>query len=333
MLAAANALSPRTNLADPSHAVVVSEPFLHITQPSVGLQPEQAFNWAMDLGLMNHYTSLTSGTLPGASLRVWQSEIPKEAISYPFLMHQILAVSAFHLASLRPSQSQVHFTQALQHQQHAICGINAEVSNITSGNCHALFAASSLLFIGAIAASSTALHTARQCEIDNIVDVFTLIRGVSGILGSSKEDIRQGSLGDFMDCIPHPIESRLLNLLLEKIPEIRRSFHENSNQALADEAIAGLEESIGRALTTSPELTVAIIWPMTLNDGFLALLRVRHPAALVIVAHYCTVLHAAGSDYWFMRGWGRCVVTAIAECLTLPWKEYIEWPLAYISEA
>ncbi|KAH7008903.1 hypothetical protein EDB80DRAFT_777415 [Ilyonectria destructans] len=333
VLAAASPTPPRTNLADPFHPVFVSEPFSHIAQPSVGLQPEQAFNWAMDLGLMNHYTSLTSGTLPGASLRVWQSEIPKEAISYPFLMHQILAVSAFHLASLQPSRSQVHFTQALQHQQHAICGINAEVSSVTSGNCHALFAASSLLFIGVFAASSPALHKARQCEMDNMIDIFTLIQGVSGILGSSKKDIQQGSLGDFMDCVPHPIESRLLNILLEKIPEIRRSFHGNSTQALADEAVVGLQESIGRALTTTPELTVAIIWPMTLNDGFLALLRERHPAALVIVAHYCTVLHAAGSDYWFMRGWGRCVATAIAECLTPPWKEYIEWPLAYIDEA
>ncbi|KAH7129830.1 hypothetical protein B0J13DRAFT_452185 [Dactylonectria estremocensis] len=332
VLAAANPRHPRTDLADPSHPVFVSEPFSYMSRPVVGLQPEQAFNWAMDLGLMNHYTSLTSGTLPGASLRVWQSEIPKQAISYPFLMHQILAVSAFHLASLQPSRSQVHFTQALQHQQHAICGINAEVSNVTSGNCHALFAASSLLFIGAFAASTPALHKTHQCEMDNIVDIFTLIRGVSGILGSAKEDIRQGSLGDFMDCVPHPVESELLNLLLEKLPEIRQSFHGNSTQALADEAIAGLQESIDRALTTSPELTVAIIWPMTLNDGFLALLRVRHPAALVVVAHYCTVLHSAGSDYWFMRGWGRCVATAIAECLAPPWKESIQWPLAYISE-
>ncbi|KAH8734128.1 hypothetical protein BGZ61DRAFT_445839 [Ilyonectria robusta] len=339
VLATPSASPPRTNLADPPHPVFVSELFSHITQPSVGLQPcvglqpEQAFNWAMDLGLMNHYTSLTSGTLPGASLRVWQTEIPKEAISYPFLMHQILAVSAFHLASLQPARSQIHFTQALQHQQHAICGINAEVSNVTSGNCHALFAASSLLFIGALAASSPALHKTRQSEMDNIVDIFTLIRGVSGILGSSKKDIQQGSLGDFMDCVPHPIESRLLNLLLEKIPEIRRTLHENSTQALADGAIAGLQESIARASTTTPELTVAIVWPMTLNDDFLALLRERHPAALVIVAHYCTVLHAAGSEFWFMRGWGRCIATTIAECLTSPWKEYIEWPLAYIGEA
>ncbi|KAF7555197.1 hypothetical protein G7Z17_g2352 [Cylindrodendrum hubeiense] len=333
VVAVANPKPRRANLAELSHPVFVSEPFTLVTQPVVGLQPEQAFNWAMDLGLMNHYTSLTSGTLPGASLRVWQSEIPKEAISYPFRMHQILAVSAFHLANLQPSQSQVHFTQALQHQQHAICGINAEVSNVTSGNCHALFAASSLLFIGAFAASTPALHKTRQSEMDSIVDIFTLVRGVNGILGSSKEDIRQGSLGDFMDCVPHRIESELLTLLREKLPEIRRSFPANSTQALADEAIAGLLESIDRALTTTPELTVAIIWPMTLNDGFLALLRGRHPAALVIVAHYCTVLHAAGSDYWFMRGWGRCIATAIAECLAPPWKEYIEWPLAYISEA
>ncbi|KPM43670.1 hypothetical protein AK830_g2843 [Neonectria ditissima] len=322
---------PFTDAAGLIHPVFASSPFSHIANPA----PELPSSWTADLNLMNHYTTLTSGTLPGASQRVWQTEVPKEAVAHPFLMHQILAVSAFHLASLQPAQSQAHFTQAFQHQQHAIGGINAEVSHVTSRNCHALFAASSLLFIGSFAVSTPALHKTRQRAVDNMVDIFTLVRGVSSILSSSKEEIRHGVLGDFMECDFRPRESALLTLLLEKLPEIRPGLDANGvnpeAQAVVEEAVAGLRKSVDMASAATPELNVAIIWPMTLKDDFLAMLRVHHPAALVIVSHYCAVLHAAGSDYWFMEGWGRCVTLAIAESLAPSWQGCIQWPLASVS--
>ncbi|KAI8654709.1 PKS-ER domain-containing protein [Fusarium keratoplasticum] len=70
-------------------------------------------------------------------------------------------------------------------------------------------------------------------------------------------------------------------------------------KAQAEEAIFALGESVGRASAASPELNVAIIWPMTLKDGFLDLIRARHPAALVVVAHYCTPnLVSANMQAW-----------------------------------
>ncbi|KAK7408391.1 hypothetical protein QQX98_009431 [Neonectria punicea] len=326
---------PCTNPADLIHPVFAPSPFSHMTMPLPGPQPEQSSTWTADLSLMNHYTAVTSGTLPGASHRVWQSKVPKEAVSHPFLMHQILAVSAFHLASLDPSESHAHFTQAFQHQQHAICGINAEVSKVSSSNCHALFAASSLLFIGSFAASTPALHKTHQRAVDGMLDIFTLVRGVSSILSSSKNDIQKGFMGDFMVCDLRPRESKLLDVLLERLPEICRNLDANGvsseTRALAEEAVTGLRESINKASAPTPELNVVLVWPMTLKAGFLALLRVHDPAAFVIVAHYCTVLHAAGLNYWFMRGWGHSVATAIAESLAPSWQGCIQWPLAYVS--
>lgn len=311
---------------------------LRVSRPGAGpgIQPSSPNGWATDLGLMNHFTSLTSTTLPGASRHLWQMEIPREAIAYPFLMHQILSVSAFHLASLDSSQNQTYLSRAFYHQQYAICGIKEEVTDITPINCHALFIASSLLFFGAFATTSQA--TARPChrEVDNILDIFTLIRGVSAILSSSKENIRNGIFGEFMECSSPPERTGLLNLLLERLPAIskgltadRRISHEA--RALAEEAMDGLRVSIGRAKTAATELSVAIVWPMTLSNGFLTLLRVHHTAALVVVAHYCVVLHAAGSEFWFVRGWGRRLIDAIAESLLPSWHEEIQWPLGLIK--
>lgn len=70
-------------------------------------------------------------------------------------------------------------------------------------------------------------------------------------------------------------------MLLEELPRIRERFARDRHmsheaKALAGEAIDGMREIAGRAAAAATELTVAIVWPMTLSDGFLTLLRVHH---------------------------------------------------------
>lgn len=280
---------------------------------------------------MSHYSSITSATLPGANHHVWQIEIPSVAVAYPFLMHQILAVSAFHLASLNPSQGQAHLSRAFQHQHHAISGIRAEVSAVTARNCHALFAASSLLFIGAFAACSPARGRSLRQEVDDMLSVFTHVRGVRSILNSFNGAIRDGILGDFMECNSHTEGTGLLTSLLQRLPRIKEDFDANNTdpvvKEMTEEAIFALGESVGRSSAATPELNVAIIWPMSLKDGFLDLIRARHPAALVVVAHYCTVLDAVGSKFWFLENWGSRLLTAIVEALEPCWHESVRWTM------
>ncbi|UPL02093.1 hypothetical protein LCI18_013027 [Fusarium solani-melongenae] len=279
---------------------------------SIAPKAEQPSSWTQDLGLMSHYSSITSATLPGAN-------------------RHILAVSAFHLASLNPSQGQAHLSRAFQHQHHAICGIRAEVLAVTARNCHALFAASSLLFIGAFAACSPARDRSLRQEVDDMLCVFIHVRGVRSILNSFNTAIRDGILGEFMECNSHTGGTDLLTSLLQRLPRITEDFDTNNMdpmvKAQAEEAIFALGESVGRASAASPELNVAIIWPMTLKDGFLDLIRARHPAALVVVAHYCTVLDAVGSKFWFLENWGRRLLTAIVETLGPCWHESVRWPM------
>ncbi|WYZ42767.1 hypothetical protein EsH8_VI_000466 [Colletotrichum jinshuiense] len=187
---------------------------------AVEAAPEEPSSWAVDLGLMNHYTSSTSATLPGANLHTWRDKVPKVAVEYPFLMHQILAVSAFHLSSLEPTRRQENLALALQHQHHSIRGVQAEISRVTPQNCHALFAAASLVLIGAFAASSPALHSPLRPGVDDILENFTLIRGVSSVLSSAKENVRHGVLREFMQCSPYSGGSKTLGLLLEKVPDV-----------------------------------------------------------------------------------------------------------------
>ncbi|KAK1704892.1 hypothetical protein CaCOL14_009316 [Colletotrichum acutatum] len=314
----------------------------------VGSVTEGAYPWMTDLGLMNHFTSVTSATLPGANLHTWRDKVPAVATSSPYLMHQILAVSAFHLASMEPlgsysaqahaqqQQRQEKLSVALQHQHHAIRGVQPEISHVTPANCGPLFAASSLLFIGAFAASGPTLHSPlRQLEVDDILEVFTLIRGVSGVLASARENVRHGILKDFMKCNPYLGGNELLTLLQDNVSRIQGELNQrdvgSEVKSIIGEAILGLRNSIERASSITPELNVAVSWPMILRDNFIALLVARDPASLVVLAHYCTVIHAAGSQFWFMREWGRDLITAIFRSLPPNWHHEIRWPVNYVN--
>lgn len=291
--------------------------------------------WTADLGLMNHFTSVTSATLPGANLHTWRDKVPKVATDYPFLMHQILAVSAFHLATLEPQKRQENLSLGLQHQQHAIRGVYAEISNVTPQNCHALFAASSMLFIGSFAASSPALHSPLQLEMGHILEIFTLIRGVSGVLTSAKENVRYGILRDFMQCDRYSGGSKLLGSLLRSvagaIDKMDQADVSTEVKGLVEGAVSGLRDSVGLASATTPALNVAVSWPMVLSSGFMALLEAQHPAALVVLVHYCTVLHEGGLHFWFMKDWGSHLMNIILRSLTSKWQELVDWPVNYIN--
>ncbi|KAF5011387.1 hypothetical protein FDECE_2499 [Fusarium decemcellulare] len=179
--------------------------------------------------------------VPGPSYRVWEVDIPRDAVVHPFLMHQILAISAFHLATLDKSNSQVQLSRAFQHQHHTICGITAKVSSVTPKNCHALFVASSLLFTGAFPASAAATG---KPQIDDILGVFSLVRGVGTIMNLSQHVSHEGMLGEFMQCNAKPGSTGLLGLLLEQLPRIYDSLNENGldrdADAIVKDAVFGL---------------------------------------------------------------------------------------------
>ncbi|VUC34637.1 unnamed protein product [Clonostachys rosea] len=286
--------------------------------------------WSEDLRLMNHYTAVTSATLPGATHEIWQSEVPKEAVTHAFLMHQILAISAFHLGYLNPLVAKTYLSRGLQHQQNAIAGIKAEISHVSSSNCHALFTASSLLFMGAFAASTPAMCLNGRQPINDLLDVFVLLRGLSAVIHSSKLYFRRGILSGFMRCDPNTRGIEEPNPLLSRLDRVRLHLTgtgaDPNHKAPVQEALESLQEKVIEASTLSPELHVAVLWPMDVKDEFLALVRQHDPAALVVIAQYSWLLYNVEKEYWFIEGWGCRLATHIAELLSPEWRELASFP-------
>ncbi|KAF6805792.1 duf814 domain-containing protein [Colletotrichum musicola] len=324
------------------------DPFPYFVKFSTGpVEPVHIGKWITDLELMHHYATTTCLTMPRFqdAGSIWQFEVPRLGLTYMFLMHQVLATSALHLGSLHPNQRESYALHASQHQNDAIAGMRESLAHITADNCHALFAASSLLLISAFSTFPYQRGAAAGHEdptVDDVLDVFLLVRGMSNILSSSQPVIRAGPFRSFFTEVVTPATTPLLEAVSQNLRAFRTALTSTPGVADADPAAAEvvameigvLLEWIDHACNTTayPELRVALTWPIGLTEEYMQLVRNRDPAALTLLAYYSVAVHSTESSTWFMRGWGMNTARAIACDLDPAWKDLIQWPLAFISD-
>ncbi|OCL09779.1 hypothetical protein AOQ84DRAFT_353863 [Glonium stellatum] len=262
------------------------------------------------------------------------------ALTYTFLMHEILALSASHLAYLQPDHRRAYYMLATHHQNIAINAMRMELSNITSENCHALFATSSLVTLTAFSSPGSINPDA---PIDDLMDIFLLIRGMYGILKEAWEMIREGPLGSILDSgiapPPAPLPVTLLAQLTKLNTFITTQEPNHEVRELCTTAISDLVETVALSVTNTDEreLRVIFIWPIRLSMGFISLLRQRNSVALAVLSHYCVVIHTAEHSptrhNWFLKGWDIRIVEFIANTVDQIWRDPVQWPVEVITGA
>ncbi|KAF4971549.1 hypothetical protein FZEAL_9833 [Fusarium zealandicum] len=292
-------------------------------------EPVEQSTWLTDLELMHHYTSSTFLTMPRAHelQPLWQLEVPKLALSHVFLLHQLLSVSAYHLTYLHPDRPNLPIC-ASQHQSKAVVGLRSALATINEESCQEVFLGSSLLSICAFA--SFAAREGEQRRLDDLLDVFLLVRGMRDII-NSYTDVLMNSRVKSMFVKGAPDEpAPALNAMIEQLQQLKiPDAFEPDDVSLCRESIASIiawtEKSM--ATTNTPELRIAMSWSLSVSAEFLDLVRLRHPVALSILAHYCVILDRAGLTHWYIRGWGKSVLSDITDSIDPNWRVLLDWPL------
>ncbi|KAH6683768.1 C6 zinc finger domain-containing protein [Plectosphaerella plurivora] len=318
----------RANRASPSKPQ--TDPFPYFDRRLLASAPGlgQHAAWIDDLELMHHFTALTCMTLPRSEMlqQVWQVEVPKLGIEYPYVMHQILAVAALHLVSLRPDNNQRHTLDAFRHQTEALAGIRQSIGNINDSNCEALFAASSLLLISAFATFSRSkdwLEEAKTPAIRDIVDVFALVRGMNEILSCSEQFLQRGKFAPIFEIQPESTPSVVLEETRVQLGSLWTHMAAAPNSRLLCRETELLGEWIERcdATTSKPELR------------YISLILAQDAAALTLLAHYCAVAGTTETSTWYMKCWSSTALRAIDQALDPAWKSYLDWPRTMIADA
>ncbi|KAH8696715.1 putative C6 transcription factor [Talaromyces proteolyticus] len=294
-----------------------------------------------DLELMHHYSTVSYRTISchdkfSAS---FQNEVPKIALSHPFLMHGLLALSASHLAYLNKGSERAkgYDELAAGHQTLALTLFRKALDNITPSNSEALFAFSSIAAVLAFASpQTTGVHS--LSPIDEMLQVVNLCRGVSQILQTSTQWLKTANswvpnvLASIRTVETQPIPADVdekLSLLFKLNTDLTVTGQTIEETAVCEHALSELSLSFEQIHSGFDPISV-FRWPITVKPAFISSLRERRPMSLVALAHFCILLHMM-NDFWWIKEWPRQLLQSIHTLFDPYWRDIIRWPMEVVG--
>lgn len=287
------------------------------------------------LRLLLNWTKATALTISrnDSDLRIWQTLVPHEALSNPSLLHGILAVSAIHLALVACKQGHEReqwITTAEYHQSAAINLFTCLIEENTQLQHIGSFALSSLLigFAFAFPLAASGPDHGPSDPLGEMIQIITLIKSTMDfsapiLTGAKSSEMSQSTYVEETDLVLSGFSCSAVSALYElNITHIldwedRQAFHT---------AIIHLKDFFANIDSGAEPVSKTFMWICEIPSHFHRLLQQRHPFALLILAHYCVVLHHL-RWIWWISSWGQHVLEVINRTLGPEWRPFMEWVL------
>jgi len=275
-------------------------------------------------------------------------EILQHAFQTPYLMHEILSVSATHLSILRPSQRLLLRNHATELQTSALSLFNASMQNNHEPtlDCVPRFVFSSLL-------GSQMLHdtiTDRDGDfttfIDNFVRYLHVTKGVTLNIQGNWEDLHETALRPFLEAGEKSLRGGEVEFAPEcgKLETLLKSADLGPTSAKAYESalgclkaayyahrqVAGSDPHFDGTPLLYGARTGVYAWPILVPTEYAELVLQRRPEALAILAHYAILLHRY-RDSWMIGDGGRYMIKAITRYLGSYWAPWLASPNEELS--
>ncbi|EGE80403.1 C6 zinc finger domain-containing protein [Blastomyces gilchristii SLH14081] len=299
-----------------------------------------------ELELMHHYATTAFAVFADYEVyrSIWQVAVPREAQSYQFLMHVILAISALHISHLRETSdhgSGSSYKELARTQYHdAVVAFRSTVPRMTKSNSSAVFAFSNLTIYFAFGSSKFSADNGRMEDpIGELLDVFTLLRTAMETIRSSWDSLSDGPLALLLQRGPAITDRQYLPPDIAMGLELMEQFCQSVTTIRGSDgtinetyqvAIKQLWDSFVMAETKRKDWSMALRFPIIFSKQIQQSLRRRDPTALVLLAHFCVLLHRAPTRWW-ADGWSEQVIDAVFRSLDLRWRHAIAWPMRAIG--
>lgn len=290
-----------------------------------------------DFSLFHHFTKSTAlaHADDSASVTVWLETIPDLAVQYPYLLHLILALAALHMRSTVPERAKFLERVADEHQAQAIPLFREALAASSAETVLPLFACSCLFVPYYFAAAKDASSLLFNEETGLLAEWLVLIQGCAAMTVQHNATIMRSPLrtilGDLHtpkveDFSGGPIDARLVRLE-EKLP-IASEHREAYAQVMVHLRLCFYLSD--RADTPLNRKNAALRFPPLMGKQFRAHLAGRHPAALIIMAFWCVLLHRV-EDRWWLRGRVQPLLLKIEELLPSDYISLMSWPLEEVG--
>jgi hypothetical protein len=259
------------------------------------------------------------------------------ALSAPYVMYQMLALSALHLSYTKTAQASHYRNEATFLQTEALSLFKDSWAEITTESCVPMLLFSSLLSLHTLGDAVTASETDAGGFLNRFVTYLNLHRGVRAVTSESWQLLSQSNISSILDRTERALQAtslqsqeqatfvtnRLHNLLEEADmgPESEQACRE------AVESLHLIYQSDSLTGETPAQKAPGSIWtwPVLLSAVFTNLLMKRRPEALIILCHYAVLLHRR-RHIWLVRNAGQMLISEITRFLGTYWSDWLDWP-------
>lgn len=296
----------------------------------------------VDLELMHHYSTSTCHVMSDSDdSGLWQHEFPKMGMQSRPIMHLILALAALHLESLKSSSTSDDDLR-FRAEHHFSCAIPHFLGSLAKLDSHSqkpLQAAAALIGLYYLARGPVTGQYIAFADHEGDAEGYRLLQGVKQIMmvASHKTDnqhetrtspstSRQAPLTNMLEPFNY---KEALNNLLEIVIRVCNSHEAHSKFA---RAIDDLRRSFAARFETGEhrkEDAIVFKWLYEQQSEFIQALKLKHPAALLIYAHFAVLLTSM-NDPWHIRGWAVHIIQGVEKHLSVKLHPYLLWPKIYI---
>lgn len=308
--------------------------------PSPGtpdITPDQQYQLNLDhLELFGHFHDEVYGQLAEGSLTNYMmfALVRNHVRSAPYLVHQVLAVSALHLSIVRPENRRFYHKYADGLHLEALRLFNLNTPKLDQVNSVPMFLYSSHL--GIYMLCTTLIY--RNEDADEFLDSFNqylkLHRGVKAITAGTWQYLKTSELAEFLASAVNSTasstagnECSTLSGLIDEstVSVVEREVYSSTIEIL---------ESLFNVARESPgNLTSALCsWPILTPAEYSNLLAQRRPQALIILAYYGVLLHQQ-RGLWIVGDRGKFLIHSITRVLGHKWSGWLSWPVSQVQNS
>ncbi|XXH00623.1 hypothetical protein Hte_006971 [Hypoxylon texense] len=332
-LAPAPSTSASVSLPSPSPGTSPSTPEVHATRP----QNEAPPFTSADFGLFRHFIHSTAPAHAddSASEIVWREAVTDLATRYPYLLHEVLAIAALHRRTVAPEQAAALKRTAAEHQARAIPLFREALAASSTETALPLFACSCLFVPYHFAAAKDASSLLFNEETGSLAEWLGLIQGCAAVTMEHSATIMQSSLRALLgnlytprveDLSGGPTDARLAELgsKLPVTPEYREAYAQVLVKLrvcyyLSDKADSPMDRK-----------NAALRFPPIMGLKFTEDLALRSPAALIVMAFWCVLLHRV-EDRWWLKGRVKPLLLQIWELIPSEYGDLVMWPMEQVA--
>ena len=266
------------------------------------------------------------------------------AVSEPYVVYQMLALSAIHMSHTQPAEAERHRTEAKALQTQAVCLFNVPDLVVTTENCVPMVMFSSFLGLHALADATASIEADTSGTLDKLLTYISLHRGVRAVVAQSWQFLRHSSISSMLDRAGRSLSAGSSPSHKEAAVVSNRMYALLNHAGMGAASVSVCREAVsqlelvyqteprpGEVFPKDQPSGLIWAWPILLSSAFTDLLLMRRPEALVILCHYAVLLHRR-RRMWLVGNVGQILIQEVSSFLGTFWQGWLEWPNAMLAQ-